>query len=86
MCCDRLNISFECKNIINDIRACYPDLQTKYITEAIKQGSMGVYGRTYRFSFQEVSIWIREYKKNNRTNLNSGGVSMEELYNAGNND
>ena len=61
---DRLNLEpFPIDNMIRDIRACYPDVRTEIITQAIREGVMGVYGKTYRFSFQEVSIWIRENLK-----------------------
>ena len=42
-----------------------------------------MYGRTYRFSFQEVSIWIMEHKKEN-AGKGTGGVSMWEMYNEDN--
>lgn len=82
ICLDRLSLEpKDLSNMIEDIRSCYPDIKTKHITGAIKNGAMGVYGRTYRFSFQEVSIWIRAYKKENINGKGTGGVSMEDMYN-----
>lgn len=66
VCFDRLSVEPKSiDDLVDDIRGCYPDTKTNEITEAIKNGAMGMYGRTYRFSFQEVSIWIMEHKKNN---------------------
>lgn len=52
-------------NIANDINKKYRGIELKHLTQAIKNGAMGDYGRTYRMSTQEVSIWIREYIKEN---------------------
>jgi hypothetical protein len=68
LCYDKLYIvesKDKLDNLVSYIRSGYPDTPTVDITSAIKNGAKGMYGRTYRFSFQEVSIWIMEYKKNN---------------------
>ena len=69
LCYDKLNLPIESISLVDNltkyIRSGYPDVPTANITDAIKNGAMGRYGRTYRFSYQEVSIWIQEYKKEN---------------------
>jgi hypothetical protein len=35
----------------------------KEINEAIRLGSLGKYGRTYKLNTQEVCMWIHEYLK-----------------------
>lgn len=49
--------------ILNEFKGVDVDDMVK----AIRNGSLGKYGRTYRLSTQEICIWIREYlkKKNN---------------------
>lgn len=61
---DRLKSEpFPVDNMIKDIRSCYPKEKNETIINAIKEGTKGKYGRTYRFCFQEVSMWIIEYRK-----------------------
>lgn len=43
----------------------FPDLDEKYIIQALKHGSLGEYGKTYKLCAQDVCIWIREYMKEN---------------------
>lgn len=52
-------------NIANDINKKYKGIELNHLTQAIKNGAMGDYGRTYRMSTQEVSIWVKEYIKEN---------------------
>ena len=79
---DRLRVDpFPLDAMIEDIRLCYPDVKTSDITTAIRKGSSGEYGKTFRFSFQEVSIWIMEYRKEHISGRGQGGFSMEEYMN-----
>jgi hypothetical protein len=58
--------------MIHDISTEFKTIELEEIQKAIRNGSLGKYGRTYKFSTQEVCIWIREYledKKNNRLNI-----------------
>ena len=42
------------------------------IQKAIRSGSLGKYGRTYKFTIQEVCFWVREYLKEK----NKGGKAV----------
>lgn len=44
--------------ILNDIILLYPKKSINTILEKISKGSRGFYGRSMRFTFQEVSYWI----------------------------
>ena len=70
---ERLNIKLEWDFI--KVQNCHKDISSKFkgvpqekIFEAIKKGSLGEYGRTYRLSTQEICIWIREYLKEEKSN------------------
>lgn len=52
-------------NMVMDIQSTFPKLETLQITKAIKMGSMGKYGTSYRFSTQEIGKWIFEWCKQN---------------------
>lgn len=73
-----ITLAFERTNqpisdVNNMVRDVYSEFSTKdinQITKAIKNGSLGLYGRTYRMSTQEVCIWIREYLKTNKVSVN----------------
>lgn len=54
---------FKIDGMISDILTEFPRLSSEKITEAIRNGSLGKYGRTFRLSTQEVCYWIREYLK-----------------------
>ena len=47
--------------MIESIAECFPDIKFKYILQALKKGSLGFYGQTYKLTAQEVCIWIRKY-------------------------
>ena len=49
------------EGISNDIIKKFKGIHLKHITNAIKNGALGDYGRTYRMSTQEISIWIKQY-------------------------
>lgn len=54
---------FKIDGMISDILTEFPRLSSEKITEAIRNGSLGKYGRTFRLSTQEVCFWIREHIK-----------------------
>ncbi len=65
---ERLNTElkdFPLENCIIDLNTEFENMKLEDITKAIKNGSLGLYGRTFIFSIQEVCFWIREYKKYN---------------------
>jgi hypothetical protein len=67
---ERLGMDF--KNIsltTNDIITEFNYMSLKQIREALRNGSLGKYGRTYKLSTQEVCFWIREYLKANKNKL-----------------
>ena len=48
-------------SIANDVRLAFPKYTTDELTTAIRKGSFGEFGRTYRMSTQEICIWVREH-------------------------
>jgi len=60
---------FDTSNTIKDIISEFPKMKIEDIQKAIRGGSLGKYGKTYKFSTQEVCIWIREYQKEKNKNL-----------------
>ena len=54
---------FDVENLIEDILIEFKGKDIELITKAIRNGSLGLYGKTYKLSTQEVCIWIREYAK-----------------------
>lgn len=60
----------ELKNIeetIEDISTEFRNLNLSEIKLAIRNGSLGKYGRSFRLSTQEICFWIREYIKENKS-------------------
>lgn len=60
----------ELKNIeetIEDIATEFRNLNLSEIKLAIRNGSLGKYGRSFRLSTQEICFWIREYIKENKS-------------------
>jgi len=57
-------------NMVKDILSEFPKLKDDDLTLAIRNGSLGKYGKTFKLSTQEVCIWIREFlKEKNRVNI-----------------
>jgi len=54
---------FDITEMVKDILTEFPRVSSDKITEAIRNGSLGKYGRTYKLSTQEVCYWIREHIK-----------------------
>jgi hypothetical protein len=55
--------------MVQDILSEFPRISNDDFTLAIRNGSLGKYGKTYKLSTQEVCFWIREYlkEKNKKT-------------------
>lgn len=65
-------LSMDFKNIdetANDLVNEFSYVNLKQIREALRKGSLGYYGKTYKLSTQEVCVWVREYLKCNKTKL-----------------
>ena len=63
---ERIDLVFsDVYGTIADIENNYSTIDTVKIKQAIKNGALGKYGRTYRLSTQEVCIWIDSYLKEN---------------------
>lgn len=61
---------YNIENMIKDIISEFPRTKSDEIIKAIRNGSLGKYGKTYKLSTQEVCIWIREYlKEKNKVNI-----------------
>lgn len=54
---------FDVSSLIKDVLDEFPRLHTFTIREALRNGGLGKYGRTYKLSTQEVCYWIREHIK-----------------------
>ena len=68
---ERTNLPvFNIESLSNDVLSEFKNKDVSLITKAIRNGSLGLYGRTYRISTQEVCIWIREYLKTNPVSRN----------------
>jgi hypothetical protein len=62
---------YDMQNMVKDVLTEFPNTKNDDITLAIRNGSLGKYGKTYKFSTQEVCIWIREFlKQKNTKNIN----------------
>jgi hypothetical protein len=48
-------------NTANDIFEEFKHSNISKIREAIRKGSLGYYGQSYRMSTQEVCVWIRKH-------------------------
>lgn len=55
---------FNIENMIDDVLEEFPRMSDETFRAAIRNGSLGVYGRTFKLSTQEVCFWIREYIRN----------------------
>ena len=54
-----------------DILQNFKEVKLSFLLEAINEGGLGKYGRTYRFSVQEICLWIySKLKINNNEVIN----------------
>lgn len=54
------------RNIFNDVVEAFPTITIDEFTKALKNGGLGMYGKTYKLTSQEVCIWIRNYLNDTR--------------------
>lgn len=55
--------AIDLENMILDIERNFTTFKDEDFKIALKNGGLGKYGRTYRFSTQEVGIWLIAYHK-----------------------
>ena len=68
---ERLRIEpFDITNMVNDIQKEFKDLDDEVIITAFRNGSLGMYGQTYRLNTQMLCIWIRKYLEDNKRPIN----------------
>lgn len=60
-----INIDYMIKDILSE----FPRASDETLTMAIRKGSLGAYGRTYKLTTQEICIWIREYIKSKKQSM-----------------
>ena len=60
---------FNIDKMVNDVLNEFPKLTDDDFKKAIRNGSLGKYGRTFKLSTQEVCIWVREYLKEKQSKL-----------------
>lgn len=65
-------VPFNIENMVKDILTEFPKLNDDSMSMAIRNGSLGKYGRTYKLSTQEVCIWIREHLKSSSQYYDNG--------------
>ena len=63
---------------INDLLDEFKHVTIKDIRESLRGGGFGKYGRTYKLSTQEISIWIREYLKSKKSKLLWAGKTTKQ--------
>jgi hypothetical protein len=54
---------YNIQNMVKDVINEFGDVQKDDIIKAIRNGGLGMYGKTYKLSTQEICIWIRSYLK-----------------------
>ena len=52
---------FDITLLVKDVLEEFPRVKETDLILAIRNGSLGMYGRTFRLSTQEVCYWIRQY-------------------------
>jgi hypothetical protein len=56
-------------NMINDVITEFPRTKENDFVIAIRNGSLGKYGKTYKLCTQDICIWVREYLKSKLSTL-----------------
>lgn len=56
-------------NMVKDVFTEFTNLTDTEITKALRNGSLGYYGKTFKLTTQDICIWIREYRKTKKTTL-----------------
>lgn len=54
-------VPYNVDTMINDITTEFKHKDLNTLLKAIRNGALGMYGKTYKLTTQEVCIWIREY-------------------------
>jgi len=54
---------FDTYGLIEDVLKEFPRLNGDQFITALRNGGLGMYGKTFKLSTQEVCFWIREYVK-----------------------
>lgn len=49
--------------MVEDIFSEFPKLDELQIKKALRNGGLGMYGKTFKLTTQELCIWIRQYIK-----------------------
>jgi len=52
--------------IIIDVYSEFPKLKDSELKQALRNGGLGMYGKTYKLTAQDVCIWIRKYLEEKR--------------------
>jgi hypothetical protein len=52
---------FDITLLVKDVLEEFPRVKETDLISAIRNGGLGMYGRTFRLSTQEVCYWIRQY-------------------------
>jgi hypothetical protein len=60
---------FNIENMVKDIDSEFKRISDDDIKKAIRNGSLGMYGATYKLSTNIVCFWIREYLKSKNSKL-----------------
>lgn len=47
--------------MVKDVFSEFPKLTDEQIKKALRNGGLGVYGKTFKLTTQEICIWIRNY-------------------------
>ena len=66
LACQRVSSNISNEEILlitNDVVNEFSEVSEDIIKQAIKNGSLGKYGRTFKLNSQEVCFWIREELK-----------------------
>jgi hypothetical protein len=54
---------FDVTGLIQDVLSEFPKAGGADFIIALRNGSLGMYGRTFKLSTQEICFWVREYLK-----------------------
>jgi len=54
---------YDTTSLVKDVLSEFPRLSGDTLKAALRNGGLGMYGRTFRLSTQEVCFWIRECTK-----------------------
>ena len=58
---------FDVTGLMQDVLTEFSNINSDEIITALRLGGLGMYGRTFKLSTQEVCFWIRQYLKEKQT-------------------